>query len=203
VLNSLGVIAGEQQELAKAQSLFEASLALQRELGQNSAAQLNNLGMMAYFRGDYIKAKDYFEESLQIERNSHNLGLIATGLCSLAWAEGQLGNWEMALAHYVESLRLHQEVGGKEGIAYALEGLAGYHVSGKPGDEDPYLAARLLGAAAKLRKAIGTPLSPVEARDSQHATELARTYLGETVFQSAWQEGETTSIEALIQELLL
>jgi len=201
-LNSLGFIATEHQDFAQARSLFEASLILKRELGENPAMQLNNLGMLAHYRGDYAQAIEYLKECLQIAREGQDRGLIALGLCSLGEAELGQGDRRMARVHYLECLRMHQESGDKEGIAYALEGLAGCYVGGKPEESDPYLAVRLLAAADTLRKAIGAPLRQVEARNSQQAAGLARTSLGEAVFQSAWQEGEAQSIEALIQAIV-
>jgi tetratricopeptide (TPR) repeat protein len=158
--------------------------------------------MVAYFQGDYTKAKGYFEESLQIERETHNLGLIATLLVSLAWAEGQLGNCQMAMAHYLESLRLHQEIGGKEGIAYALEGMACCYVSGQLEENDPHLATRLLGAAETLRIKIGMPLSQVENADNQANINMVHTQLGEEAFQQAWQEGQAAHIDEVVQGIL-
>jgi predicted ATPase/transcriptional regulator with XRE-family HTH domain len=201
-LGSLGVVASRYEDLAKARSYFLASLALKRELGENISAQLNNLGMEAYYQGDYSQAKVYFEDALQHQPESYNLNWKALILCSLAGAELQLGERLSAIAHYFESLREEQELGNKEVIAYAVEGLAGCYTTGEPGESDPYLAARLFGAADALRKAIAFPLSPPEARINQHFIQQIKTALGDITYQAAWQDGQAISIDALVQDIL-
>jgi tetratricopeptide (TPR) repeat protein len=197
VLNTLGIIASDRQDFDQARCLFESSLAIKRELGENTAQQLNNLGMMAAYQGDYQEALDYLEESLQLAREDHLRGLVGVSLGSLAEVEFQLGDRQKARAHFLESLQIYQEVDDKEMIAYALENLAGCNV-----EDEPYLAARLFGAADALRKLIGIPVPPIETKSSQHSTESARTALGEAAFRSAWQEGQAKPLETLIQEIL-
>jgi len=197
VLNSLGVIAIYHQDFHQAKCLFDVSLDINRELGGNSARQLNNLGMVAYYQGNHKEALEYFQESLQVARESHLRGLVAVSLGSLGEVVLQLGDRQKARMHFLESLQIQQEVGDKEIIAFNLESLAGCYV-----EDDPSLAARLLGAADALRKLIGIPVPPIEAKNSQHSTELARTALGEAAFRIAWQEGEAKPLETLIQEIL-
>jgi predicted ATPase/DNA-binding XRE family transcriptional regulator len=197
VLNTLGIIASDRRDFNQAKCLFEASLAIKRELGENTAQQLNNLGMVAAYQGDYQEALDYLEESLQLAREGRLRGLVAVSLGSLGEVEFLLGDRQKARAHFLESLQIHQEVDDKEMIACALENLAACNV-----EDEPYLAARLFGAADALRKLIGIPVPPMEAKRSQHFTELARTALGEASFRLAWQEGEAKPLETLIQEIL-
>jgi len=197
VLNTLGIIASDRQDFNQAKCLFESSLAIKRELGENTTQQLNNLGMMAAYQGNYQEALDYLEESLQLAREGHLQGLYAVSLGSLGEVVFQLGDRQKARMHFLESLQIQQEVGDKEIIAFNLESLAGCYA-----EDDPSLAARLLGAADALRKLIGIPVPPIEAKNSQHSTELARTALGEAAFRIAWQEGEAKPLETLIQEIL-
>jgi tetratricopeptide (TPR) repeat protein len=186
----------------KASSFFESSLALQRELNQNPALHLNNLGMVTCYQGDPLKAMSYLEESLRFARESQNRGLIALSLCSLGEMELYLGNHQQARAHYLESLRLRQELGDREGIAYSLEGLAGCCLGGKPEECDHDLAARLLGAADAIRKAMAMPLSPLEVTINQRSIDIARATLGEAAFQTAWQAGASKPVDELVQEML-
>ena len=69
----------------------------------------------------------------------------------------------------------------RPGIATCLEGLA--TVAAGPGR--PERAARLLGAAEALRRAIGSPMPLVERPASEAAARTARTALGEAGFAAA------------------
>ena len=50
-------------------------------------------------------------------------------------------------------------------------------------------AARLWGAAARLREAIGAPMSPVSRAAYEHVLAQARAWVPEQPFRTAWVEG--------------
>lgn len=56
-------------------------------------------------------------------------------------------------------------------------------------------AARLLGAAATLWVAIGTPLLPSERADYDQAVAALRAALGGDVYAAAWDEGAARTPE--------
>ncbi len=201
-LNSLGTIAYEQNNFLQAKELFEACLAIDREIGHPPAAPLYNLGEVSLFLGDYVTAREYFEESLQLDREAHNQASFASTLAGLARVELKLDERKLALDHYKESLRLRNELEDQEGIALALEGLVTYFASGGPGEGNPSLAAQIAGAAEALRKTIEVPHSLVEARYLQEYIDMARNQLGEEVYQAAWREGNAAPIEELVQKIL-
>ncbi len=64
----------------------------------------------------------------------------------------------------------------------------------------PRRAARLLGAAATLREAGGTPLRPVDRADYDRTVTAARTALGDNAFAAAWAEGRALSLEQTVAE---
>ncbi len=99
---------------------------------------------------------------------------------------------------YIESLALGRQLGDKEVIALALEGLAA--VAAEDGALDQ--AARLWGGAAALREAVGLPLTPTDRPLYEREVEAARTRLGDGAWHRAWQEGWDTSLEVLIDEAL-
>ena len=55
-------------------------------------------------------------------------------------------------------------------------------------------AARVFGAAAALREAIGSPLPPRCRASYQHTITTLRTQLGEEAFATAWDEGQTMTL---------
>jgi hypothetical protein len=64
----------------------------------------------------------------------------------------------------------------------------------------PARAARLWGAAAARRGALGTPLPPVEHAHYERTVAAARTALGEGAFAAAWAAGQTLPLEQAIAE---
>jgi DNA-binding NarL/FixJ family response regulator len=61
-------------------------------------------------------------------------------------------------------------------------------------------AARLFGAAARLRELLGTPLDPAEQSAYDRAVAATRSRLGENGFQTAWEAGAALSLSALVSE---
>jgi len=59
-------------------------------------------------------------------------------------------------------------------------------------------AARLLGAAAALREAIGAPLSPGERVRYDRDMSTVRAGLGEATFAAAWATGKAMPPEQVI-----
>ncbi|MDW8051697.1 MAG: tetratricopeptide repeat protein, partial [Armatimonadota bacterium] len=69
-LNNLGIVAGDQGNVALARRYFEQALALHKHLAPNSlevANTLNNLGVVAHRWGDLNLAQRYFEQALAIK----------------------------------------------------------------------------------------------------------------------------------------
>ena len=93
-----------------------------------------------------------------------------------------------------ESLALRRELGDKHGLAECLEGLAGVAVA----QQHLERAARLLGAAAALREAIGAPLSPREQARYDRDMSALRADLGEAAFAAAWATGRVAPLEHVI-----
>jgi hypothetical protein len=116
---------------------------------------------------------------------------MAIALCRLGTVAHAQGDDSRATALYEESLTLRRELGNTHGLAECLEGLAGVAVAQQHLDR----AARLLGAAAALREAIGAPLSPREQARYERDLSAARAGLGEVAFAAAWATGQATPLE--------
>jgi hypothetical protein len=87
------------------------------------------------------------------------------------------------------------ELGDKLGIAISLEGLAG--VVAALGSSLP--AARIWGAAERLRAEVGSPLSPRDRPDYDRRVATARKALGDdAAFDRARQEGGALTLEQAI-----
>jgi non-specific serine/threonine protein kinase len=108
------------------------------------------------------------------------------------------GDHARAAALLQESLALRRQAGHKRGIARCLEGLAG--VGGARGHAER--AARLYGAAAALRQAIGVPLPPTDRAVHERGLAAARARLGEAAFGISWAAGQSLALMPAIDYAL-
>lgn len=159
------------------------------------AISLNNLGNVLYEVGDYVGARALHEESLAIKRELGDRSGVGTSLNNLGNLACEEGEFASARALHEEGLAIDHELGDRWGIAFALEGLAAVvAVLGKS-----LRAARIWGAAERLREEIGAPLPPNERPRYGRRVAVARAALrDDAAFDSAWQEGRALTIEQAI-----
>ena len=193
-LGNLGAAANEAGDYPTAKSRHEESLAIKRKLGNRSgiAKTLDSLGSMAQAQGDSATAKAFHLESLAIARELGDPVKFAIALGNLAAVDCDQGDFVVARERFTESLVLLRELGDKRVTASTLEGL-GVVVATLDG---PLQAARIWGAAERLRAEIGSPLAPgAKARYYPHVA-AARAVLGDdAAFSHAWQEGRALTLE--------
>jgi predicted ATPase/transcriptional regulator with XRE-family HTH domain len=167
-LNSLGLVAGEQGQYARARGLHEESLVLFREIGGNAQAYaLNYLGTMEQAMGDLGRAATLYEEGLTLALSRQDRLCVALGLHNLgeiAQARGQVLD---ALALLEQSLTMRQELGDRAGIASSLTSLA--RLARSRGDDER--ASNLLDEAIPLWREVGN--IPGLAHTLEQAAELS------------------------------
>jgi len=158
---------------------------------------LNHLGHAAQLRGDYQRAADLHQESLAIFRSlgDQNFGLpwAYHSLGETALGQGRLDEAARWLA---QGLALSQTLSDQACIAWCLAGLG----SAAAFDEEPERAARLWGAAERLRLAIGCRPAPAARATYERAVATARAQLGEEIFATAWEAGRALTVEQAIAE---
>jgi predicted ATPase len=117
-----GHLAHNLGDFTAARALFEESLALWRELGdqQGIATSLNDLGWVVLCQGDYAVARSLSQEGLALWRELGDQQGIATSLHNLGRVAHCQGDYAMACALHQESLALRQELEDKRGIAFSL-----------------------------------------------------------------------------------
>ncbi|MGW6504394.1 ATP-binding protein [Nonomuraea angiospora] len=99
-------------------------------------------------------------------------------LAELGFVAERRGDARTALELHREGLDVARSGGDPRARALALEGLAGaYALAGEPAR-----AARLLGAAARLRESTGAPMPPPERGDVDRITARIRAALDEEAF---------------------
>jgi predicted ATPase/class 3 adenylate cyclase len=197
ILNRQGIIAIMQGDRDRAVALEEDALARFRELGDTSAAAtvLNNLGVAM---GDFARARPLYEEALALQREVGDIQAIALYLGNLgAGACGQ-GDHAAAAVYYHEGLTLCAALKDRWNTAFFLDGVAVLAFD----CGHPERAARVFGAAAGLREAVGAPLAANERATVEHYVDSTRVALGDEVFTTAWEAGRVLSLEGAIAEAL-
>lgn len=185
--NNLGVVAEQQGRYQEAAALYEDALnALQAgDERWRIALVTGNLGGVLAYLGEYERSIALCEESLNLRREQGDaLGAIHA-LNTLVFVLLERGSVERAAAHQRESLALCRDEGIKESLTVSLEGAAKVAAAQHHLEE----AARLWGAAARLRETLAQPLSPVGLEYQERYVGLLRAELGVGEVDRLWALG--------------
>lgn len=183
-------------DVEEAQPLLEHALALHRarEARLDIAQALVSLGELDLARGNLGSARVRFEEALALSRDLSAAHVGADAVVGLATTAVRCGEVATAEEQLREAMRLSKGRGLV--VPTVLERMA--EVAIAKGQEER--GAKLLGAAAARREAIGVPLPPVAAPVHEHLLDLLRTRLGSTTVAQAWARGEAGAMgDALTQ----
>jgi predicted ATPase len=129
-LRGAGMLAYRRGDYAKAVALYEESLALARELGDQTGiarALTQQGGNVFALRGDLDAAMALFEESLELSRKLEDKWWTAIVLAQMGNVTRRKGDYTKAVALCEESLALLRTYGGKRHVAYVLR-LTGHAV---------------------------------------------------------------------------
>ncbi|MCK6568867.1 MAG: hypothetical protein L6Q45_14380 [Anaerolineales bacterium] len=188
----LGLVALFQCRFSAAQERLELALRLNREIGSknNIAWALGAFGLLHYYNASPNEARAALDESLTIfeqipnaEKSDHALACLTRG--DLARLDGDL---DSARGFYLKSLTLTEAL---PLLPYPVEGFAKLNILHAQADH----AARLFGAANKMREQMEIPIPPVECNDYEKHLALTKRALGKKEFASAWKDGEKMSVE--------
>ena len=176
--------------------LAQECLTLSREVGykQGLAAALSYLGLLALRRGDEDTARSNLEEALRLRKELASPWGIARGMYYLADLSMVQYDYAAAYALYEECLQRSNAIGDKEFLASCMEGLAATMVN-QGGENvlgsESARAARLWGAAERLREVIGAPIPPVHRATYEQALARVHSQMSEQAFREAWEEGRS------------
>lgn len=196
------MLLGEEDRALEA---FEESLALASRFGYRLGAAMAHNGMGTLFRrqGDLDLATGHFENALAIHQEIGGRAGMG-GVPILVQALSGLGFCKELSGDLVGAERCHREAleaGREHAVFFAascIEGLA--CVAAARGDAQR--AAHLLGSAARIRQATGSPLPYPEQADVDRAAAAARLALGDEAFQHACEEGNDLTIDEVLHEIL-
>jgi hypothetical protein len=214
-LVGLGQTAYDQGDLSRARRLLEEAQARIVELGNQRFGGdcLLALGQVARAQGEYARAEGWcWPRACARARGSATpwrslRRCVAASLCALC-ALGALGALGALAAEREDSARatvlLRQGLirmrdgGGTRDLAACLEGLARAACAQSEFER----ATTLCAAAAAMRRAMGTPLPPIERASYEHALADARCELGAGRFAGLWAAGEGLTSDKAMQVAL-
>ncbi|GJM42734.1 MAG: hypothetical protein DHS20C20_30160 [Ardenticatenaceae bacterium] len=121
-LNSLGLLAGRQQEYGQARAYLEQALTLYQTVGnrRGESVAINNLGIIAHILGEYNQAHRYYQHSLMISREIGSRQEEAIILNNLGEVSAKQGNHLTAKTHYEQCLILEKRIGMRSFEAHTL-----------------------------------------------------------------------------------
>jgi tetratricopeptide (TPR) repeat protein len=121
-----GKIAGQRQDWAEAERLYQEALAIYRELGEekDEVIALNDLGEVARSQRHYDNAESYYKQALTMAEKLCDKALIANRYGSLGLLALDRDRPTQARPWYERELALAQEVGQQGLVADAQSGLA-------------------------------------------------------------------------------
>ena len=199
-LNNLGYVTLHRGDHRRAQSLYDEALRTYRQRGdqQGIADALSHLALIALHEGDRTMARSYEQESLDIWRALGDMQGVAWALEGLGKVELEAGDREGAITSFREGLEVARGIGHGWAIALLIDGFACAAASQGLADR----ALRLAGAAAAIRKRVGTPLAPLQERQLHRWLERARFALRPVRAEHAFAAGSEMSLDDAVAEAI-
>jgi predicted ATPase len=198
-LEGLGLVALDQSDLRTADALLSASLEPRRLVADTwgIAQTLSHLGEVDRQHGDTGAAIARQEMALAAFRELHDLHSVAHVLTRMgrAWSDRALH--ERALEHLIEALSIWVSLDERVDVVECVEALATSAIAATRWDR----AARLSGAARRIRSTSGVVATPADRVRQAHQLQHVRRQLGDDAFQQAMREGAEATLHQLGREL--
>ncbi|HSM55035.1 MAG TPA: tetratricopeptide repeat protein [Candidatus Sulfomarinibacteraceae bacterium] len=152
-LNWLGNLSNGAGDYDRAQTCYERSLALNRDIGHDwpAASSLVNLAVIAKRRAQYERSQELSRESLALFRKLGARRGVASVLNNLGDVARLQAQYEKARALYEESLAIRRDIGEQFGVAVSLQNL-GLVANAL---HEPQAARRVFHEALEIAAALG------------------------------------------------
>jgi predicted ATPase/DNA-binding SARP family transcriptional activator len=196
-LSWLGRIAMLRGQHERAWQLHERARALGAEQGFKPAEMYaeTGLGLGARRTGQFDVAEKHIRNVLDWHRAQRFQAGTALALAELGFIAEQRGDHLTAHRLQLEGYQLARGSGDPRAIALALEGLAGAHALAGGYD----LAARLLGAATRMRESVGRPLPAGQRDDVDRITSTLSGALGDAKLDAQFRRGADAVLDDLVE----
>ncbi len=172
-LNSLGTVLSDQQDITRAQRMYEQSFAVSEEIGDRRAmsSALNNLGILLKDRGDLAAARRAHERALALRREIGDRNWTAISLSNIGVVLFEEDRLREATTYYQQSLAVAREIGDKRSMVRALHNLA--------------IVERETGALAQARAGCEESLAMRAEIGDKRGQVMGRVELGMVLLQQA------------------
>jgi predicted ATPase/class 3 adenylate cyclase len=183
----------------EARGLFERSIAVFREHDDRwgEAIALGNFAQAAARQGDYATARVLNEEAVELSQAIGDARGVARAIGNLGDVAVAEGDFAAARSLYLECVRIRYTLGDLPGLATAIEKLAWAMVN-----EEPALAARLIGAAEGVRASTRATVAPAARAEHQRGLRGLAEQLGDDGLAAARGEGRSQGVEGVLSTLL-
>ena len=188
---SVFMLGTAEDDAARAQQLYEESVRVFRELGDEHSALLvsRNLASIYAYLGDDERAGVLYEDNLRRARATHNDRMEASTLGALALIALDEGRVEDAASMLKSSLRIHARL--RDVLDTAVDLCRFASVLARTGKAAP--AARLLASFESLGDEVGIRRSGV-AEMNEATLAAIRTQLDDAAVAEAWEQGRKLTI---------
>jgi predicted ATPase/class 3 adenylate cyclase len=192
-LLNLSYVPALEGDLERVESIVREGLEVARDGGEPTvvADLWTFLGFLEVWRGNPSGALDPLHTAIDILRGAADRLVLADHLIGLGIVMLMLGDHDAAKGHFRESLETFAKAKSTVNIATVLPAFAMLANAG--GDHER--AARLLGAAARIREESGGGAPPELMAKLGDPDTDARRALGEEAFERAHGEGYAMTIE--------
>lgn len=152
---------------------------------------LRNFGNLLRHQGDYVQAEQYYKKSLIICREYGLKDDISHILFSLGLLALHRNNYSKAAKYFTDFFDLAKTVYEKKRACDFLTGVAAVAA----GNNEPERAAKLSGAARVLLENTDIPYAPLDIAEFERHMQIARSQIGEHLFETFAAEGRAMSME--------
>jgi len=195
-VNSLILLAGiayDYGEFSRAIEIWERCVRLARQIEYPEALSraLGNLGAAWYYLGDLERTAAAEMEALTVAENAGMTNSVGPLYSNLGNVSNRQGETERATAYLREALTLNLAMNDPRQIAVALERFAAVAVT----EQRMERAARLLGAANRIRTRLGAIAATAESVEAEQTASAGRLALGQATWDRVFTEGAALSLE--------
>jgi len=194
-LAKLGNLLLQQGDLEAARASLEQAHAVHLRMGEGMGVDhtLLRLGWLTHHEGNNTEAASLLGQSLTIAEELGFVPEAALALSLLGRLALERGETDRAFELFADGLLRARQVQAHDATANCLEGLAKVAID----RARPTNAARLLGAAERIREGAVRPLAPIEQPDYARVIDELREMLPEPELTAAWETGRAMTPEQL------
>ena len=192
----LGAAAKQQGDIETAKKFMQKGLKISHELKDvfGISVSLNNLGDLARMENDFAAARSLLGKSLAFSRQLGNSEGVCGNLNNLGAVTFGEGDDETANTHFSEAIALGQNLGDKVSVSYSLDGFAALAVRQKNFE----CAAKLAGAAEKLRQSLGFRTEPAERNFREDYIARLHRSIDKPTFSKYYEQGRNLKMEEAV-----